>query len=76
MAITNGTACQYTDMAKIPIFNMQMYCTLNATRAVCSNMGGTQLPFFTNYSYLTWPQCTPAQNAIIAAPNSIHVIDR
>ncbi len=71
--ITNSHVCQFTTGSSL--FATSMYCTLNATRAICSNNGGTHLPFITNYSYMAWPLCNATQISIVHKPNSIQVID-
>lgn len=71
--LTNSNTCQF--VAGHGILATPMYCRLNATKAICSNNGGVNIPFLMNYSYLAWPSCNATQMAVVGRPSSIQIID-
>lgn len=70
LASMPSTHCQYVLKAKVWLFDTRLFCSMNSSRAWCSN-GGFHIPFITNTSYLSWPMCNASQMTIINQPNSI-----
>jgi hypothetical protein len=68
--------CQYTTNPNQSfLFQMTFFCGLNTTNATCSNMGGTNIPFITNKSYLNWPECNASQRVMINKNSTLKIID-
>lgn len=70
------SSCQYvTNPKQFFLFQMTFFCSLNTTNATCSNMGGTNIPFITNESYLAWPECNTSQMTMINKNSTLNIID-